>query len=83
MRTKFACLKIITLTLISLLMSSSAFAGINILFPTSNDVKAVSDIHVIAQSDTDEPVEIIVNGQSRMKSLICTDPEKKRATTSC
>ena len=77
MRTKFACLKIIILILTSLLFAPSAFAKVEILFPTSSDVKAVSDIHIIGVSDDAAPVELSINGKVTKKNLVCTDPVKK------
>lgn len=78
MRTKFACLKTIILILSSLFISLNAYAEIKILFPTSNDVKAVSNIHVIGVSDSDAPVEININGKKIDKNPICTDPKRKQ-----
>ncbi|PLX71689.1 MAG: hypothetical protein C0602_00380 [Denitrovibrio sp.] len=77
MRMKFACLKTITLILTSFLFASIAYADMQVLFPTSNDVKAVSDIHVICISKDESPAVISINGVDTEKKLICTDPEKK------
>jgi len=65
------------LILISLFISSGAYAEMKILFPTSNDIKAVSNIHVIGVSDIEDPVWISINGEKLQKNLICTDPERK------
>jgi predicted CXXCH cytochrome family protein len=43
----------------------------NILFPISNDVKAVSNIHIVGMTDTDIPVTVTINGVKTEKRLIC------------
>lgn len=53
-----------------MLFSVNSFAKINILFPEDNQTVAVSDIHVIGISDTDENVIIDINGEKYNKRLL-------------
>jgi predicted CXXCH cytochrome family protein len=69
---------IITLILISL--TATAFAGIRVLFPISGDTKAVSNIHVIASSDSGEPAVVSINGRETVKNLIFAPGENGKAT---
>lgn len=70
MRTRFAFLKITILILSSIFTSQLAYGEMQVLFPVSNDVKAVSDMHVIGRSDSGEPAIVSVNGRETKKKLI-------------
>jgi predicted CXXCH cytochrome family protein len=49
-----------------------------ILFPVSSDVKAVSNMHVIGKSDESAPAEVSINGVKNTKKLIAAKDKAGR-----
>lgn len=71
MLKRFGCRKIIILVLSSLfLLTPQAFAQLEIIFPITDKVKSVSDIHIIGRSSVNDPVTIEINGEKNVKKLI-------------
>ncbi len=70
MRTRSIFPITIILILSSLLFASSAWAKMEIIFPMSQNMKAVSNIHVIGRADSNLPVRIDINGSIMDKKLI-------------
>lgn len=70
MRTRLNCLIITILTLSSLIFAAEARAEMQIIFPMSQNMKAVSNIHVIGRLANNTPVKIDINGTVTEKKLI-------------
>lgn len=72
MQTRSSFRIITILTLISLLVSFSAYADIHIFFPVKDKSKSVSNMHIVGMSDSKDDFTIRINGNSVTKKLIPT-----------